>query len=141
MDNISFETVIIVACICGTVIAVLSLVLVILCCKRCRAKRMFEKMNRLNDQLSMNPLNGPSVIASSSEDQSLRQRAESRNSRVMEEVVSPHVVDRNGATYQVQGDHLHLARAGSPLRRDQNVHSSMLSVDQRPRKILYEVVV
>lgn len=42
MDNISFETVIVVACICGTVIAVLSLVLVILCCKRCRAKSKKE---------------------------------------------------------------------------------------------------
>lgn len=42
-DQLSLDTVIIVACVCGTVVLILAIILIVLCCRRHETKYFYEK--------------------------------------------------------------------------------------------------
>lgn len=154
MDNLSFDTVIIVACVCGGVVLILTVVLIVLCCQRRRSKDLYEKTetNVIEPAITSAETNFTSDGHNEEQrsDESLSshqpQRHKDDPKRSAGELVKEFEAGHKSSNPTLVGNTSypslnHISGGGGGSSSALQVSAASSADDKRPRKVIYEVIV
>lgn len=149
IENLSVETVIIVACVCGSVVLILSIVLIVLCCQRHRKKDLYEKTETKTPDAATGE--DPSSPPSHPPQQQHLQQQHLVQEDCNRDVALPQALkDCDNVRVSYRASNPTLANYPSldrgTINSSTHPMNSMTSAaaaadDKRPRKVIYEVIV